>query len=262
MGFGRTLADVGITTRRQDYSVYPSFRPSIGFSQRGCRLRCAFCVVPRTEGAVTEEQTIADIWRGEPHRREVMLLDNDFFGQPAWRARVDELRAGRFRVCLCQGINARMLSEEAASGLASVDYRDTTFRHRRLYTAWDSPRDERTVFRGLDRLRAAGVRPRHVMVYVLIGYWAGETHADREYRRQRLRDWGALPYPMPYTRSPELVGYARWVLGGFDKSVPWAEWVAANYEPRRLRLRDRGAQVSFDFTARRLPVLEEETCPT
>jgi hypothetical protein len=106
-------------------------------------------------GAVTEEQTIHDIWRGEPHPREVLLLDNDFFGA-----------------------------------------------------------------------------------------------------------WGALPYPMPYTRSPELLGYARWVLGGFDKSVPWTEWVAANYEPRRLRLRDRGAQVSVDFTARRLPVLEEERCLT
>lgn len=33
-----------------DYSVYPYFRPSIGFTQRGCRLSCPFCVVPAKEG--------------------------------------------------------------------------------------------------------------------------------------------------------------------------------------------------------------------
>ena len=33
-----------------DYSIYPDFTGSIGFSQRGCRLRCKFCVVPKKEG--------------------------------------------------------------------------------------------------------------------------------------------------------------------------------------------------------------------
>src|SRR4051812_17814692 len=33
----RTLEDVGVTTRRPDYGVYPGYRPSIGFTQRGCR---------------------------------------------------------------------------------------------------------------------------------------------------------------------------------------------------------------------------------
>src|SRR5215469_10592923 len=33
-----------------DYSIYPGFTGSIGFTQRGCRLKCGFCVVPRKEG--------------------------------------------------------------------------------------------------------------------------------------------------------------------------------------------------------------------
>jgi hypothetical protein len=230
----RTLESFGVTTKVQDYSIYPGFPHSIGFSQRGCRLRCEFCVVPRKEGAPREEQSIADLWRGEPHAREVLLLDNDFFGVPGWRARIEELRAGRFRVCFSQGINARMLSEEAARALASVEYRDNSFKIRRIYTAWDSKEDEGTLIRGLDRLAAAGVKPDHVMVYLLVGYWPGETHADRDYRRARLRAWGARPYPMPYVRTPELVGFQRWCIGAYDKRIPWDAWVRAHYQPAGL----------------------------
>jgi|SRR6185437_11672926 len=237
-----TLEDVGVPSRGPlDYSVYPRFAASVGFTQRGCRLRCEFCVVPRKEGAAREENTIANIWRGEPHPRHVLLLDNDFFGVPGWRDRIDELRSGGFRVCFSQGINARMLSEEAALALASVDYRDDSFKAKRIYTAWDSREDEGVLFRGLDRLAVAGVKPDHVMVYMLIGFWGGETHADREHRRQRLRAWGARPYPMPYHRTPELLGYARWVIGAYDKGIPWADWVAARYQPAGLGDRS-GAQ--------------------
>ena len=57
----KRLEDIGITTKQQDYGLYPHYSNSIGFTQRGCRLRCKFCVVPRKEGAVVEEQTITDI---------------------------------------------------------------------------------------------------------------------------------------------------------------------------------------------------------
>ena len=60
-----TLEGVGVTTGALDYADYPQWRQSIGFTQRGCRLRCSFCVVPRTEGAVREELSIAEIWRGD-----------------------------------------------------------------------------------------------------------------------------------------------------------------------------------------------------
>jgi hypothetical protein len=136
-----TLEQRGITTRHQDYGVYPGFRQSVGFTQRGCRLRCSFCVVPRKEGRVTEEQTVAQLWRGEPWPRELLLLDNDFFGQPNWRSRVDEISTGGFRVSFNQGINARFLTDETAAAIASVDYRDDGMKVKRIYTAWDSRKD-------------------------------------------------------------------------------------------------------------------------
>lgn len=229
-----SLEEHGITTRRQDYSDFPAWHQSIGFTQRGCRLRCAFCVVPSKEGAVREEQTIAELWRGEPWPRELILLDNDFFGQPHWSDRIAEMKAGGFRVSFNQGINARMLTDETAAAIASVDYRDDSMRSKRIYTAWDNRKDEARLFAGLEALVRHGVRPDHIMVYILVGYWPGETAQDRDYRRARLREFGARPYPMPFVRTPELVGFQRWVIGAYDKRIPWDRWVAARYEPRNL----------------------------
>lgn len=180
-----SLDDVGIKTREQDYSLYPKFASSIGFLQRGCRLRCPFCVVPKKEGDAVHEQTVDDLYRGCPHPRKLVLLDNDFFGNPQWRERVDELREGKFRVAFSQGINARFLTPESAQALASLNYRENAMKKKRLYTAWDNRKDESRLFRGLGHLVEAGVRPSHIMIYMLIGYWAGETHADREYRLKK-----------------------------------------------------------------------------
>lgn len=229
-----TLEDIGITIHEQDYSIYPDFVHSIGFTQRGCRFRCPFCVVPRKEGTIRQEQTITELWRGEPTRRELLLLDNDFFGQPAWRERITEIREGRFRVCFTQGINFRTLTDEQAAALASVDYRDDSMTARRLYTAWDNPLDGERLLSGLRRLTRYGVRPDSIMVYMLIGYWPGETHGDRERRRKALRDFGARPYPMPYRRTPELVGYQRWVVRRADLTCSWEAFQAARYRPEKV----------------------------
>lgn len=232
-----SLENIGISTQALDYSLYPSYRHSIGFAMRGCRLRCPFCVVPVKEGRACTAATIAEIWRGNPWPREVVLLDNDFFGNPEWRARVEELRAGHFKVCFTQGINARMLTPEQAEAISSVDYRDSNMAERRLYTAWDRTQDEGRFFAGLELLCRNGVRPRHLLVYMLVGFDPGETHKDRDHRRRRLREFGALPYPMPYRRTSELVGFQRWVLGAYDKRVDWEDWQCANYQPRQLRLK-------------------------
>lgn len=229
-----TLEAHGITTKRQDYSIYPDFQQSIGFTQRGCRLRCKFCVVPEKEGAMAEEQGIYDIWRGDPYPRELLLLDNDFFGQPNWRKHIADVRDGRFRVSFNQGINARFLTDEAAEAIGSIDYRDDSMKVKRIYTAWDNRKDEQRLFDGLARLVKYGVKPDHIMVYMLCGYWQGETHEDRDYRRRRLREFGARPYPMIWDRTPELLGFQRWVIGAYDKRIQWADWYQASYRPEKL----------------------------
>ena len=227
-GTWETVEDlIGRTYEHYDYGIYPEFEPSIGFTQRGCRLRCGFCVVPKKEGKPRPVNTIADLWRGGDHPRHILLLDNDFFGQGPddWQARVAELRDGGFRVAFSQGINIRMVTEEAAEALATVDYRDDGFRQRRMYTAWDNLGDEERFFVGLDRLQRAGIPARHVMVYMLIGYWPRETMDDILYRYGRLKAAGCLPFPMVYNNQDRrLKRFQRWVVRRYDEVVPWPEF--------------------------------------
>lgn len=192
-------------------------------------------MVPEKEGKQREEKTIAQLWRGDPYPRQLLLLDNDFFGQPNWRERIAEIQAGKFKVCFSQGINCRMIDDEAAQAIASIHYTDDSFKCRRIYTAWDNLNDEQRLFDGLNALVRHGVKPNHIMVYILIGYWPNETEEARDYRRLKLREFGARPYPMPFVRNSDTVGFQRWVIGAYDKTIDWQTWKRANFQPRQIR---------------------------
>jgi hypothetical protein len=208
-----------------DYSLYPDFAGSIGFTQRGCRLSCKFCVVPAKEGKPRHENTIAGIWRGEPWPKHLHLLDNDFFGGPEWQERIAEIRAGGFKVSFTQGINVRAMTPEVAAAIASIEYRDDGFSRRRLYTAWDNLKDEDVFFRGVDTLEAAGVPPTHLMAYMLVGYDKRETWDRIWHRFHRMVARGIRPYPMVYDHErKDLKRFQRWVVTGLYRTVRFEDY--------------------------------------
>jgi hypothetical protein len=216
-----------------DYSIYPTFEPSIGFTQRGCRLKCKFCVVPTKEGKNVGLNKIESVWRGPGHPKKLHLLDNDFFGQPEWRERVQEIRDGGFKVCLNQGINVRLINEESAEALASLEYRDDQFKQRRLYTAWDNLGDEKIFFKGIDKLENAGIPCKNIMAYMLVGYDPKETFDTMYYRFQKMVDRGILPYPMVFDRTrQELRQFQRWVVTGLYRAFPFSKY-QADYKPKK-----------------------------
>lgn len=216
---------IGGEYEHYDYYGWPDVDYSIGFLQRGCRLSCKFCVVPAKEGKPRSVNTVANVWRGDPYPRKLHILDNDFFGNPEWRQRVAEIRDGKFRVCLSQGINTRLIDDEAAAALATLEYRDTKFERRRLYTAWDNLKDEERFFAGVDRLERAGIPPTHLMVYMLVGYDKAETWDRLWHRFNRMVERGVKPYPMVYDRSRrDLLAFQRWVVTGLYRIVPWGEY--------------------------------------
>lgn len=208
-----------------DYEGYPEFDASIGFTQRGCRLKCKFCVVPQKEGKNRSVGTIEDIWRGGKWPKKLHLLDNDFFGQENWRERVAEIRDGGFRVCISQGINTRLIDQESAEALATIQYRNTQFNERMLYTAWDNLGDEGIFFKGVETLERAGIPSKHLMAYMLIGYDKRETWERIWHRFNRMVATGIKPYPMVYDRSrKDLLCFQRWVLTGLYRIVPWGDY--------------------------------------
>jgi hypothetical protein len=210
-----------------DYDLYPDFTASIGFTQRGCRLSCKFCVVPGKEGRPREESTIAEIWRGEGHPKHIHLLDNDFFGGPAWRERISEIREGGFKVSFTQGINVRAMTDEVAAALATVEYRDNHFRERRLYTAWDNLKDEEIFFRGVDTLERHGIPAKHLRAYMLVGFDKRETWERIFHRFHRMVERGVEPYPMPFDQERrDLKRFQRWAVTGLYRAVPFESYDA------------------------------------
>lgn len=210
-----------------DYDLYPDFKASLGFTQRGCRLSCKFCVVPGKEGKPKSVATVAQIWRGEPYPKNLHLLDNDFFGQEEWRDRMEEIRRGDFRVCFNQGINVRAMTDEVAAALARVQYRDDGFKERRLYTAWDNLKDEEVFFRGVDMLERNGIPPKHLMAYMLIGFDKRETWDRIHHRFNRMTARGIQPFPMVFdSERKDLKRFQRWAVTGLYRAVPFAEYDA------------------------------------
>lgn len=226
-----------------DYSIDPQFTASLGFTQRGCRFNCPFCDVPAKEGKPQATGTITQIWRGDPWPRHVHLLDNDFFGvnKAVWKARLAEVRDGGFRVCFNQGINIRVITQEIAAEIATVDYRDDSFETRRLYTAWDELGDERIFMRGVNILESAGVPPHHLLVYMLVGFDPTETWERVLYRFERMRERGIRPYPMPYGNKRRIIPlgnadrriaerrltlgeFQRWAIRPSKLGIPFAEY--------------------------------------
>lgn len=233
------IADIAWDGIPPDYSFYPGFEPSIGFLTRGCRLRCGFCVVPEKEGRPHAVATVRDLWRGEPHPRHLHLLDNDAFApqlRAHWRDAVAEIRAERFSVCFSQGINLRLVDDEAAAAIASIRYCSHDFGKRRLFTAWDSIGDESIFRRGIDALSRAGVPPSHLTVYMLVGYDPRETWEAVLYRFHELVALGCEPYPMVFDRParPDLCAFQRWAVRHLYRSIAFPDYGGPGDDDTRL----------------------------
>ena len=210
-----------------DYGLY-GYPHNLGFTMRGCRFRCKFCVVPQKEGKPYEENTIAEIWQ-QRQSNFVVLLDNDFFGNPNWQARIDEVKKYKLRVNFSQGLNIRIITEDQAAALASVKFSNINGTKRQVHFAWDQfgKGTEKLIDQGIQRVTDAGIKAGQMAFYVLIGF--NTTPTQDLYRVEKLRDYGCDPYAMPYDKSdPYQKRFTRWVNHkAIFKSVAWDEYRTA-----------------------------------
>ncbi len=225
-----------IESQIPDYSLY-GYPHSMGFTMRGCRFRCKFCVVPEKEGKHNTPMTIDQIWT-QRSSKFVLLLDNDFFGNPEWEKRIGEILENDLRVNFNQGLNIRLIEEAQAQALASVKFRDAKDRCKTVHFAWDQygVGTEKVIMRGIERCVNAGIKPYQMTFYVLIGF---NTTVEQDlYRVEKLRDLGCNPYVMPFDKSDLCQStFARWVNHkAIFKTVTWKD-----YRPARVVHRQAGA---------------------
>jgi len=191
-----------------DYTLY-NYPHNIGFTQRGCRFKCSFCVVPQKEGKPKSVNTIEKLWT-QRSSNFLVLLDNDFFGNPDWADRIEEIKELDLRVNFSQGLNIRIISKRQAEALASVKFRNINNTSSQVTFAWDQINDEKVIKRGFQRVVDAGIKPYQMQFYVLIGY--DTTPEEDMHRVMMLKDWGCDPYAMPYDKTdPYQKKFVRWV---------------------------------------------------
>jgi len=227
MEIGGTGWDMGVSLPDDieqitpDYSIYPDAPANIGFTMRGCRFRCDFCVVPKKEGRPISTNTIGDLMVLDTNR--LILLDNDPFGNPNWKDRLGEIKDRKLRVNFSQGINIRIITEEQAEALASVRFTNLRDTKNQATFAWDRPKDERLILRGIERCKAAGIKPWQMQFFVLIGF--NSEPAEDLHRVQMLLDQGCDPYVMPYDKTIHYQrAFARYVNARICKKVAWKDY--------------------------------------
>jgi len=214
-----------IENMQPDYTFY-NYPHSIGFTMRGCRFRCKFCVVPEKEGRPKPFNTIDEIWtnRGSDF---IILLDNDFFGNTEWHERLSEIRKYNLRVNFSQGLNIRIITDEQAKALKTIRFRNIKCddKHPMLHFAWDRFDDEKWINAGIERVLNAGIKPYQMTFYILIGF--DTTHEQNLYRVKKLHNSGMIPFVMPYDKSDVYQKrFARWVNHkAIFNTVEWQEYV-------------------------------------
>lgn len=170
-----------------DYSLVPGWQASILFASRGCVRRCSFCAVPRLEPRLSERRGIRHL--AHPDHKKVILWDNNFLATPRWPEVLQELRELDLEVDFNQGLDARLVTEEAAHLLGQLKINPVRM-------AYDSAEMRPHLSRAIHLLAEAGFRKRRILVYSLYNY----TESPEEFleKVRDLLEWGVVTYPMRF----------------------------------------------------------------
>jgi len=208
-----------------EYPDYELFKREgkIAFTSRGCIRDCGFCIVREKEGHFRDLP-----FEFAPFDK-VTLLDNNFLASPIWKEKLNYFIRHKIKVCFSQGLDIRLINRENARVLSQVKYYDNNFNKRRLYFAFDDPKLEEEVLKGVAILNDNGIPSEHLLFYVLCGY---NTKFEQDYRRfDVLQNLGCLPFIMLYNNkvNSQTRKFARWVNKRYYKVVPFEKFsITAN----------------------------------
>lgn len=218
-----TLKDE-IEHQKPDYSLY-GIKYSMGYTSRGCIRKCPWCIIPEKEGYIRDNAPLSEFY--VPSWHKLILFDNNFLASPKWHENLREIIIRKIRVSFFQGLDIRLVDNEVATLLAKTHYSDKKFTTPRLYFAWDTPNIESKVLEGIETLRKVGIKPQHLMFYILTNY--NTTLEQDIYRAETLINLNIKPYIMIYnkpTAPKPLKHYRRYINGRYYKIIQWT-----NYKP-------------------------------
>ena len=187
-----------------DYSLYPRWDKAVGFLTRGCVRNCEWCIVPRKEGGIRPAATWEEVKR--PDSRQIVFLDNNVLASEHGLEQIDRMGSEQVWVDFNQGLDARLITPEAARLLARLHW----IRFIRL--SCDTNAMLPVIQQATAYLREAGAAPSRFWSYVLVRD-VTEAHGVVT----ALRDMGVEPFAQPYRDydggepTAEQTAFARWV---------------------------------------------------
>lgn len=206
-----------IDDMQPDYSIYPTVPEdtSYGFLTRGCPNKCAWCVVPRKEGAV---QPYWDVERVANGRNKIVLMDNNILAAGEYaHKQLRKIAERGYRIDFNQALDARLVTEQFAIELAACRWID------RIRFGCDTPGQIRECERAMDMITGAGYHGEYFL-YTMIGGKRRPDETEEAWNTRlftenynRINHWyeairnfvtrgggyNAYPYAQPY-RDPDV----------------------------------------------------------
>lgn len=204
-----------------DYSIYPECDYAIGYLTRGCPNNCRWCVVPQKEGKIRPYRGWKEIVRQDTDK--LVLMDNNILACEYGINQLESLTGSRYRIDLNQGMDARLVTEQAADILSRLSW------IRFIRFSCDQREQIAPVRRAVELLMERGVRPYRIFIYLLVtadiedaservealkGYKSINLYAQAE-RNERL---GIRPNDM------QMEFQQRYVYSGRYRKETWEEY--------------------------------------
>jgi hypothetical protein len=171
------------------YDLVPEWDGSILFASRGCIRKCGFCAVPKLEGAPKYLKSAIEHLIFPKHTR-IIFNDNNILGNNNWKDIFDEVIKIGKKVDFNQGLDARLITDEAAEELGQMKFFPA------LRIAYDYVGIGKFVKKAIERLISNGICGRDIFVYILFNY--ADSPDDFFQRVREVINWGATAYPMRY----------------------------------------------------------------
>lgn len=229
-----------------EFSYYMDY--SIGFLTRGCFRKCAFCVNQNYD-RVHMHSPLTEFY--DPARPKICLLDDNFFGCPAWKELLTELQATKRQFQFKQGLDERLLTDEKCVLLFSSRYDgDYIF-------AFDNVADAPLIERKLQLIRKhTGAIPKF---YCFTGFDRSGCWDEKFWREDIFNLFKRIEHLMKYRCLPYIMRFARYKESPYrGVYITIARWCNQPSFYKKKSLREYAAMSGNTAAARYLSDFEEK----
>ena len=241
----KTLPDY-IENLKPDYSLYPEFDYSIGFSSRGCirnTKTCPFCIVPIKEGRYRRTQHPREWYN--PEFKTIVFLDNNILADKEYFMQITAwCTEKKLRLQFNQGLDIRRLDEEIARRLLEMP------KHGMINFAWDHVEDESVIREKVDLLKRVGFSNNKlrakIQFYVYVNDDSEAEYQSGVYRCRELKKLHCNSYVMyniDNERTQRIKDLQRWSI---RKIFYWINDISdykGNIKESKILKKSHGASV-------------------